>query len=387
METPTKTPVILTIEDNDLVRRNFRSILTHYGYHVLEAENGAIGMAVFEREAPDLVLIDLKMPVMDGVEVLRLINASSRPNVPTIIVSGTKSVSDAVKALRLGAWDYIFKPIEDISILKHVIDRNLERADLIRKNNEYHQHLAKTLEQIQEDEDAGHKMQLKLLPPALTKIQGHTLQRCFIPSAYLSGDFLDYFPINNEYLAFYTADVSGHGIPSALITIYLKTFMHKYLEYSQQGISNIICDPAALLKRLNNQLLKEDLDKHLTLFYGLISIKTRVMTYANAGQFPPPLLWQNKTTELLEGNNTAIGLFPDAEYSVSTKQLEKNFFLAIFSDGILDALPQPNLDQKIGFLKTLASASAIQGYINSLDTDHLEDDLTVLTIERSVLHD
>ncbi|HEY5653773.1 MAG TPA: fused response regulator/phosphatase [Pontiella sp.] len=383
MENKKKTPIILTIDDEDLVRKNFRAILEHYGYEVIEADNGADGIKVFEQLKPDMVLIDLIMPIMGGLEVLKHIHTSSSPNTPSIIISGTNSISEAVEALRLGAWDYIFKPIEDISILHHIIERNFERADLIRKNDEYHRHLADTLEQIHEDEAAGRKMQLKLLPPPVMEINDLTLERYFMPSDYLSGDFLDYFPINKNLFAFYSADVSGHGIPSALITIYLKTFMRKHLERYQQGISDTVCNPSELLALLNNQLIDEDLDKHLTLIYGLISTDTDLLTYVSAGQFPPTMLWQNGSLEMLQNENTAIGLFPDAQYSVSTKELSEDFFLAVFSDGILDALPQEALSDKLDFLKGLSNSNAITNYLNTLDSDHLEDDLTIVSIKRS----
>jgi PAS domain S-box-containing protein len=133
-------PVILTIDDETSIRESFRFFLEDLGYQVFEAENGRVGLNVFEREAPDLVLVDLRMPEVDGLAVLARVTALS-PNTPIIVVSGTGVISDVVEALHLGAWDYLLKPVEDFSVLQHAVDRTLERARLRRENRAYQESL------------------------------------------------------------------------------------------------------------------------------------------------------------------------------------------------------------------------------------------------------
>lgn len=137
---------ILVIEDEKAIRDSFRNFLEDNDYDVLEAENGRIGLALLARERPDLILVDLRMPEVDGLEVLERVQKDF-PDTPIIVVSGTGVIADVVEAMRLGAWDYLIKPIEDLSVLRYAIEKSLERARLILENREYQKRLEeRTLE-------------------------------------------------------------------------------------------------------------------------------------------------------------------------------------------------------------------------------------------------
>ncbi len=131
---------ILTIDDEENIRTSFRLYLEDFDYEVIEAKNGREGLELFAREKPDLVLCDLRMPGIDGLEVLSKIREES-PETPIIVASGTGVISDAIEAIRRGAWNYLLKPIQDLSVLKHAIDQALERARLIRENRAYQERL------------------------------------------------------------------------------------------------------------------------------------------------------------------------------------------------------------------------------------------------------
>jgi PAS domain S-box-containing protein len=131
---------ILTIDDEASVRLSIMEYLEDYGFKAIGAENGRIGLEVFRREKPDLVLVDLRMPEVDGLEVLAAVIRKS-PETPIIIVSGTGAIADVIEALRLGAWDYVLKPMQDMSILLHSVQKSLERARLMRENRRNREHL------------------------------------------------------------------------------------------------------------------------------------------------------------------------------------------------------------------------------------------------------
>ncbi len=131
-----KKPVILTIDDEIVIRESIKAYLEDSSYRVLEADNGRTGLKVFESEHVDLILVDLRMPVMDGLEFLSEVKKQAQ-GIPIIVISGTGDISDVVDALRLGAWDYQLKPIRDMSILLHSIEKSLERARLIEENKKY----------------------------------------------------------------------------------------------------------------------------------------------------------------------------------------------------------------------------------------------------------
>ncbi|MBN2282007.1 MAG: response regulator [Candidatus Marinimicrobia bacterium] len=132
--------IILTIDDEEFIRSSFRTFLEDFGYEVLEAADGCEGLEVFTTYQPDLILLDLKMPVMDGFEVLEKVLAL-RPDMPVIVVSGVGVVHDAVEALRRGASDYLIKPIPDLDVLRFSVKKALEKAQLIAQNKLYQEKL------------------------------------------------------------------------------------------------------------------------------------------------------------------------------------------------------------------------------------------------------
>lgn len=150
---------ILTIDDEQAIRESFQLYLEDYGYRVLEAENGRAGIALFDASRPDLVLVDLRMPEVDGLQVLDYV-VSNAPDTPIIVVSGTGVIDDVIQALHLGAWDYMLKPVQDLSVLLYAVKKNLERSRLTRENRLYQQHLEEQVrKRTQELERANQEMQ------------------------------------------------------------------------------------------------------------------------------------------------------------------------------------------------------------------------------------
>ena len=137
---------VLIIDDEEAVRRPMAMYLVARGFRVLEAVDGRSGVEAFRREQPQLVLVDLRMPEMDGLGVIEVLSREAA-RTPVIVVSGTGRIEDAVEALHRGAWDYVVKPIEDMAVLLHAIRRALERALLIRENEFYREHLEQQVRQ------------------------------------------------------------------------------------------------------------------------------------------------------------------------------------------------------------------------------------------------
>ncbi|MCK5075044.1 MAG: response regulator, partial [Calditrichia bacterium] len=147
-------------DDEDFIRQSFCAYLEDFGYTVFEAANGREGLDVFRKEKINLILVDLRMPEIDGLEVLDTVKNES-PDTPVIVVSGTGVIGDVVDALHKGAWDYILKPIQEMSVLIHAVEKALERANLINENREYQEHL--------EDEVSQRTKELRLSNEVLIK--------------------------------------------------------------------------------------------------------------------------------------------------------------------------------------------------------------------------
>ncbi|MDD3619543.1 MAG: response regulator [Desulfobulbaceae bacterium] len=137
---PTQGKLILVADDNDLMRKSLATLLKSLGYRVITAENGSECLRRYRENQPDLMLLDLRMPHMDGMDVLEDIRADLE-TFPVIIISGEGTLTDAIKTLKLGAWDYLIKPIKDTSLLEHAMIRVFERANLIAENRHYQEYL------------------------------------------------------------------------------------------------------------------------------------------------------------------------------------------------------------------------------------------------------
>ncbi len=132
MQTASRS-TILTIDDDFFVRESIAAYLEDYDYSVLQAENGRIGLDIFRRESPDLILVDLRMPEVDGLDVLGHVSRES-PDTPMIVISGTGILGDALETLRLGAWDFILKPIKDLDVLGSAVRRSLEKSRRLKED-------------------------------------------------------------------------------------------------------------------------------------------------------------------------------------------------------------------------------------------------------------
>ncbi|MCW8928669.1 MAG: EAL domain-containing protein [Gammaproteobacteria bacterium] len=140
-----KNKRILLIDDEQFFRDSIRFFLEDCDYHISEAENGRIGIEMIQEQKPDLVLMDLYMPEMTGLDVLKWAQENNIET-PIIIISGAGVIHDVAEALRQGAWDYIFKPIEDLSVLEYAVNKALERVELINNNRNYQLHLEDEVE-------------------------------------------------------------------------------------------------------------------------------------------------------------------------------------------------------------------------------------------------
>lgn len=139
-----ESPKVLTIDDDESVRLSIAHYLEDSGYEVLQACNGSEGLDIFRAEEPEVILLDLRMPEMDGLSVLKTLGREA-PQTPVIVVSGTGSFEDVIATVRLGSWDYIPKPITDLSELENAIVRTRKRARLLVENERYKEELEKKI--------------------------------------------------------------------------------------------------------------------------------------------------------------------------------------------------------------------------------------------------
>lgn len=138
-----KQETILIIDDEISIRESLSCFFQDEGYRIFTAENGEKGLEIFSRESVDIVITDLRMPKKDGIEVMDAIHEHS-PDTPMVVISGAGRKEDVINALRMGAKDYITKPIEDLEMIHHVIRKALENKHLVEENRQYRKQLEKS---------------------------------------------------------------------------------------------------------------------------------------------------------------------------------------------------------------------------------------------------
>ena len=385
---------ILVIDDDTIVRESIVAYLQGIGFKTHEAENGQQGLHIFRDCHPDLILCDLRMPVMDGLTMLSQVR-SEVSDIPFIVVSGAGVMTDVVEALHLGASDFLVKPIVDLEVLEYAIHRALEKAQLLMENKRYRASLEEAINSLkssltllQEDQKAGRQVQMNMLPRHPLEYKDFKVDHNIIPSLYLSGDFVDYFTLSDHSFAFYLADVSGHGASSAFVTVLLKHMSISLLQDYHNNGGKIRVKPSHVLSYINQSLLKTGLGKHVTVFGGIVNTRDQTLTYSFGGHFPLPVIAEEgKTVRFLEGKGLPVGLFEDAVYEDVIIDLPRQFSLTILSDGILEVLPQKSLKEKEDHLLSVIGEGAdtiatLTERLGLNDIQEAPDDIAMLILAR-----
>ena len=300
-------------------------------YRTKVATNGERALAIASaEEKPDLVLLDVLMPEMDGYEVCRRLKADSKTReIPVIFLTGQIKDEDETKGFAVGGVDYVHKPFSP-SVVKARVQSHI----MLR---EARQQLAQQLIAINNELEMAREIQLSILPHELPKVAGLDLAARYMPMTSVAGDFYDFIITDDKHLGILIADVSGHGLPSALIASMLQVALSAQVTHAS--------DPARVLSGLNKALCGKFKQNFVTAAYIFVDTEKQTMSYAGAGH-PPLLIWQKstgKTTQVLE-NGLVLGMFSDATYSDVALLLEPGDRTVLYTDGIVEA-PNPSQEQ------------------------------------------
>lgn len=384
---------LLVIDDDPFVRDSLLAYLQDVGFAVGTARDASEGFTAFDQFKPDVVLLDLRMPGTGGMELLKTLSAHPS-NTPIIVISGASDMNDVVQALRYGASDFLFKPIRDMAMLEHAIQRSLEQGRLRRENQRYRQQLEETnrelkqsLSLLEQDQQAGRHVQMRMFPSTPVQFGAYQFSHRIFPSLYLSGDFIDYFTVGDRHVVFFIADVSGHGASSAFVTVLLKNlFARKRSDFSH-GRDDSILSPPAMLAQVNSELLDTQVGKYATLCVAALDLADNTLIYSVAGHLPVPILCAGGECRWLRGDNPPVGLFEDVQYEAERVQLPERFLLTLLSDGVLEVIEGDGLLAKEQNLLAAMSAE-VTSMDKLVDTLRLQgvseapDDIALLLITK-----
>ena len=285
--------------------------------------------------------------------------------VPVMMYSNESRSAGMMRALRLGANDFFATPVEDTEAFFASMDRCVRLRSMSRELRRSrkaleatNRELRNTVRVLEKDQQAGRQVQMRMLPNSPMVVGDYMFSHTIIPSLYLSGDFTDYFTVDEHYVVFFMADVSGHGSSSAFATVLLKNlFARKRSDYLRRSDDTIL-RPVAMLRLANRELLELDVGKYATMVVGVLNRAANTLRYSVAGHLPLPVLVSDAGARYLDGEGNAVGMLEDAQYSESTLELPAAFMLALFSDGILETLPPQNLVEKEAFFLDVFARTA-----------------------------
>ena len=341
----------------------------------------------------DVILCELDLKGVSWGDARRTLREMD-VQVPAIMLSDVAEAGRMMTALRLGASDFFLRPVEDKEALFRSIERCVRQRHLRRELQESRQRLVAantelrgTVKMLEQDQQAGRQVQLRMLPATPLVIGDYVLSHTVIPSLFLSGDFTDYFTVGESCVSFFMADVSGHGSSSAFATVLLKNlFARKRSDLLRKG-DDTVMSPVAMLKSANQELLDLAVGKFATMVVGLLDMESNTLRYSVAGHLPQPVLVSDQGAHYLRGEGPAVGLMKDAHYEEHLIELPESFMLALFSDGILEILPPKNLIEKEKYFLDVfeQAAESPQELVTRLGLDKVEtapDDIAALFISK-----
>ncbi len=385
---------LLVITTDTAERQDLGAFLESNGFATCLYASGADALAWLAHNKPIAVVTDAQMPEVSGADILAHMRRTM-PEIPVILLAAKAEVDDVVSALRAGASDFLLKPLGDYSVVVDAIQRAMDNSELILQNRVYRQELEQANRELREyvrvlerDQKAGRRVQGKLLPDAPAHFNDFHIDYRMVPSLYLSGDFIDFGLLNDRYLAFYLTDVSGHGAASAFVTVWLKQLVRRYFRENKifHSTESFEGDAARLLGLINQEVINSGVGCHMTCFVGVIDTHTREMRYVFGGHLPFPILFSDQGAQYLTGKGKPVGIFSDATWSVNTLSLPDKFSLVVFSDGILEILPEEDLIEKENTLLSVVNdnAKSVESIAEAFGIDNIDDvpdDIAILLIE------
>jgi sigma-B regulation protein RsbU (phosphoserine phosphatase) len=339
----TETSTLLVVDDEELNRQGLARRLQRDGYSVSTAGSGREAIMQLGQRHFDLVLLDIMMPGMNGLEVLKFLRrVDSLLDLPIIMVTARGDSPDVVEALELGANDYLAKPLDIPIVLARIRTQlTLKRAvrqitELERKLDARNRELEVTAgrlaaanERIKRDLEAGARIQKAFLPLLPADVPGARLAWAFEPCGQLTGDFLNVFRLDERSLGLCVLDVNGNDVAAALLSVTASQLLARIA-----GSRGSAHSPAEVAAGLNEQLSGQVASGPLfTLLYGVLGLDSGEFRFISAGHPAPIHLPRGTAPASVEASGLPIGV-GDGPYSERAVMLKPGDRLILYTDGV-----------------------------------------------------
>lgn len=376
-------PKILFVDDDKNILASFRSLLRKE-FIIDTADHPEKGLQMFRENGPyPVVVSDLKMPDMDGLTFLSEIGKLNEDTIG-IILTGHADIQAAVTALNQGyVFRFLTKPTER-NTLRNVINAGLEQYKLIIGDK-----LKARI--IHDDLKAAAYIQQSFLPGKRSEDDSIALNWLFRPSDYVGGDMFDLIQLDDDNTGFYLMDISGHGVSAALAAISVSRLLSRPEQLKGQQ-SKALTSPGELLLQLDEDYPIERMNKHFTMFYGIINKTNKTLHYSSAGHLPPILLRNSGEIEELEKGGSVIGINSGIPFEEEEIDFQEGDRLFVYTDGISEYEKQSKemfgSERIISIIKennALDSKSLLDHLYNEVmlfgNNHPLQDDATICCLE------
>ena len=394
-----------------------------YGFELTVVSNGGTAWETCEMDPPDLILMDVNIPEMGGFELCRQLKEDARlKDIPVIFMKASDDDLSPVKGFSVGAVDYVNKPLQIEELLARTtthlkichLQQQLEETvsalqqevDVRKRAEEVAQEALlqaqRANEYMRRDLEAAARVQQALLPSTIPNLSEASFAWLFRPCTELGGDSLNVFPLSDHQIGLYILDVTGHGVPAALLSVTLSRMLIPrrdpsciFTHSNNDGTNESgLISPANVASRLNQLFpMSQNGNQYFTLIYGILDTHKNVFQYVCAGH-PPPLLLapNNSNATFCEAPSLPIGLMEDEQYETCTIHLEPKTRMYLYSDGILEAM---NVEREIFGESQLCRAlesmkhTDLQESVDSIadlvsqwvQEGHIQDDFSILAFE------
>lgn len=326
MPTIDESTNILVVDDNPANLRILSQILTERGYRVRAVTSGGRALASVELTPPDLILLDIRMPDMDGYAVCKQLKATPETaDIPILFISALDDVQDKMKAFAAGGVDYITKPFQLEEVMARV-ETHLSLRQLRRNLQAAHDRMAQELA-------LAAQVQASFMHRTMPQIPGWQLAVALVPTRLTSGDFYDTLLLPDGSVWLLIADVMDKGVGAALYMAMSSALLRAYaLEHPNR--------PELVCQAVNARLLEyTTADQFVTVFLGMLDPVTNTLVYANAGHNPPLLIGSSGSAapELLKRTGAPLGMLEEAAWRPQKVQLQPGDCLVLYTDGVTEA--------------------------------------------------
>lgn len=381
-----KKPLILIVDDEPYNIDYLEQELDDLGYATMSAANGKEALAQVAEAQPDMILLDIMMPVMDGFEVLaKLKEDPVQRDIPVVIISAMADMESVVKGIELGAEDYLPKPFDPV-LLQARLRAGLGKKHLKDMEKEY-------LKALEREFEIGREMQAGFLPRELPKIEGWEIAAFFQPARNVAGDFYDVFKLSEDgKIGLLVGDVCDKGVGAALYMTLFRSLLRALfwatgrlegIDYAQKLIE-VITFVNMYICEIHNSA------SFATFFFGVLDEDSGKLVYVSAGHDPPLVIKGSEVKTRIRPTGPMVGMLEGVEYKAAELSLGEGEALFLFTDGVLDShnkdmvqfgqerfeeiLKQasPDLQQKV--LKVFEKVSEFIGDANQFD------DLTLVAV-------